>query len=785
MPDPLRPVPAPISARIKQAALASLVDDEASKVRLSISTEIFPQGHVFKLVETTLTVSQEAALVFVDRKPSANWGHPCTYRFFSPINGEFLYQEDALFPPNLAGGTPLETFHSPGAVSPIAILPELLVPIRPSPVESVAAEQRYAILWTSQISDLRHVEDLEFMWRTLVNVYGFTAANIYSLCYNGTIGAVNAPNPVGNWAGNNTPYQMKVYASATVANLQAVINTLAGKLKPRDLLLVHTNNHGSPSGLCVDDSSVITPDQFADMIAGLPQFRTLIVTMEQCYSGAFQVPVLKKSTAMNTVFASAVPANLESAGAAHFDPWALDLIDALNGATPSGGSLSAKPTTNFDGQISIKAACDWAKGADTGTGDDPQYGDNPAGCGSSIFLGPQPPYPNRTGDVNADGCVEIVVTSPWGLGILEQVGNTFEGLVVAPNGTRFGGWLLNTADNVVGPLADVDGDGKAEILMSSPWGIGLLKLSGQTLNSLVMAPNGTKLGDWTLDTTNNLFVPLADVDGDGKAEIIVTSPWGIGILKLAGNTLTSLTLAPNGTRLGQWLFESENNTIGPACDYDGDGKAEILITSPWGVGILKLSGNALTSLMLQPNGTDLGQWRLDTSNNNLGRSADYDGDGAAEILATSPWGIGILKLTGNTLTSLMLAPNGTRFGGWLFNSPDDIIGPAANYIDAKKAGLMVSSAWGIGILALSGNTLTAPAMQPNGTRFGGWLLNTSDNLFGEAASYDGQSDVGLLVTSPWGIGTLKVSGNTFSAPLMQPNGTRFSGWLLNTADNQF
>jgi len=63
----------------------------------------------------------------------------------------------------------------------------------------------------------------------------------------------------------------------------------------------------------------------------------------------------------------------------------------------------------------------------------------------------------------------------------------------------------------------------------------------------------------------------------------------------------------------------------------------------------------------------------------------------------------------------------------------------------KKAGLMVSSSWGIDILALSGNTLTAPAMQPNGTRFGGWLLKTSDNRFGEAASYDGESNVGLLV----------------------------------------
>lgn len=36
---------------------------------------------------------------------------------------------------------------------------------------------------------------------------------------------------------------------------------------------------------------------------------------------------------------------------------------------------------------------------------------------------------------------------------------------------------------------------------------------------------------------------------------------------------------------------------------------------------------------------------------------------------------------------------------------------------------------GIGVLKLSGGALTAPVAQPNGTRFGGWLLNTADNVF--------------------------------------------------------
>ena len=45
-------------------------------------------------------------------------------------------------------------------------------------------------------------------------------------------------------------------------------------------------------------------------------------------------------------------------------------------------------------------------------------------------------------------------------------------------------------------------------------------------------------------------------------------------------------------------------------------------------------------------------------------NCDFDGDGRAEILVTSPWGIGILKRSGSTLTAMM-APNGTRFGEWL------------------------------------------------------------------------------------------------------------------------
>jgi hypothetical protein len=321
--------------------------------------------------------------------------------------------------------------------------------------------------------------------------------------------------------------------------------------------------------------------------------------------------------------------------------------------------------------------------------------------------------------------------------------------------------------------------------VTSPWGIGIFKLTGINLDAPMMAPNGTHFGTWNLDTSTNQIRTVADVDGDGRAEILISSPSGIAILKLSGNTLTPLLIANNGTRFGGWLLNTADNDFGPAADYDGDGHTEILVSSPWGIGILKYANGALNAIMLQPNGTRFGGWLLNTADNNFGEAGDYNGDGCAEVLVTSPWGIGILELAGATMIAPMMQPNGTRFGGWLLSTADNQFGPSADYDGDGRVELLVTSAWGVGILKLAGATMNAPMMQPNGTRFGGWLLNTADNQFGIAGHYSGGRPAQVLVTSPWGIGILQMSGSTMTAPMMQPNGTRFGGWLLNTADNQF
>ena len=81
---PLNPT---VADRIKRVAVAGLAPSDVATTHLSLAADMFPAGHVFNLVDSTLTVRAEAALLFIDKQPGAKRGHPCTYRFFHPPPG--------------------------------------------------------------------------------------------------------------------------------------------------------------------------------------------------------------------------------------------------------------------------------------------------------------------------------------------------------------------------------------------------------------------------------------------------------------------------------------------------------------------------------------------------------------------------------------------------------------------------------------------------------------------------------------------------------------------------
>jgi len=376
--------------RVRAEAFATLTPERAAVHHLGVVPRALPGGHVLRLVDREIEVPQDSILVFEDQMPGANFGHPCRYYFHSPEDGSLLGTAEAQFPPEVSDPKLApEYFHEPLKLS--ATIPSVYGRIdwdtRPV-FPWFADDDRFALLFTSQISNRRHVEDIEFAYRILRHKFGVPAANIYVLCFDGTVGSTDFSGAdMATWVGDGTAYQMQIHGSATKANLQSTLEEIDSRMGKDSFLFVHTNNHGSPSGLCIDQSSVLTPGEWSTMLDGMDPFGTLVVTMEQCYSGAFLQPTLDHSNAARTSFASAVPANKVSAGDSHFDQWARAWFESINGATAYGAGLAHQPDANGNGRVSVREAFDYSDAYDyPNTYDDPQYGDSPAGCGSSIYL---------------------------------------------------------------------------------------------------------------------------------------------------------------------------------------------------------------------------------------------------------------------------------------------------------------------------------------------------------------------------------------------------------------
>jgi hypothetical protein len=253
------------------------------------------------------------------------------------------------------------------------------------------------------------------------------------------------------------------------------------------------------------------------------------------------------------------------------------------------------------------------------------------------------------GDLNGDGKVDIVVAnncaSDPGTGSCTTDGNvavllgngdgTFQAALVYDSGGSL-------ASSVV--IADVNGDGKPDLLVVNRCG-----------SSTTCAGNGTVAvllgnGDGTFQTAVNYdtgalqsnAVAVADVNGDGKLDLVVSNTCQVGTCDNVGDQSGSVSVLLGN---GDGTFkETANYTSGSygtdavaVADLNGDGKVDIAVSSSCAGPRSSDCGAGNVSVFL---GNGDGTFQSGTSLSTVGigtggvRVADVDGDGKPDLLVS-------------------------------------------------------------------------------------------------------------------------------------------------------
>jgi peptidase M10/serralysin-like protein/VCBS repeat protein/matrixin len=288
-------------------------------------------------------------------------------------------------------------------------------------------------------------------------------------------------------------------------------------------------------------------------------------------------------------------------------------------------------------------------------------------------------------DVNGDGLADVVGFGNWGVNDALATGGghfaqqTLELMAFGACGSA-GGW---TSDDVFPrTLADVNGDGMADVVGFGAWGVNVALATGgghfaqQTLELMAFGASGSA-GGWSSD--NAFPRTLADVNGDGMADVVGFGAWGVNVALATGSghfaqpTLELMAFGASGSA-GGW----SSNDLVPrtSADVNGDGMADVVGFGIWGVSVALATGGghfAQPTLELAAFGADgsVGGW---TSNDIFPRTlADVNGDGMADVVGFGAWGVNVALATGGghfAQPKLALGAFGAdgSAGGWSSNA---------------------------------------------------------------------------------------------------------------------
>lgn len=270
------------------------------------------------------------------------------------------------------------------------------------------------------------------------------------------------------------------------------------------------------------------------------------------------------------------------------------------------------------------------------------------GRGDGTFKSPAAYYVAGTGaialavaDLNGDGKQDIAVVNDGANTVSVLLGNG-DGTFKAQTATQFIAGKGTAAPDYpvgAGPLfvaiADVNGDGKPDLLVAN--------FNDSTISILLGKGDGTFRAQTTVPVaTGPTYVTAADMNGDGKPDMVVSSSQENVFGVLLGDGHGSFQ-AETTTKLGPFFAQNTLQTLLVA-DFNNDGKLDVITTTS------QLSTVTVTYYGGNGDGTFRAGHGIETGRQtNFLATADLNGDGNLDLVAGSFTDDTIRVLFGNGL----------------------------------------------------------------------------------------------------------------------------------------